>query len=148
MVQVVDSSNLVEFVQTGRVPEFKAPEAREPARAGAAPPAGAPDGKGAASDSQPAQARDANGKFTSAKEGDTTTPATARAAKSAYVEEVGIEGGENLPEAVTKAIGKKHRQMKEAEERERRETLRAIRAESEAADLKRQLAESDSKSRP
>jgi hypothetical protein len=46
---------------------------------------------------------------------------------------------EDLTEVVRRKIDNKHRQMKEAEERERRETLRAIAAEQRAEQLQRDL---------
>lgn len=140
---VVDSSNLVEFVQTGKVAPFKPPE---PAKIGAAPAADAgstPPGEGKPAASAPSQQRGADGKFTSSKEGDTTTPAAPKAPATG-----GDGGEEDLPEVVRQKINVKHRQMKEAEERERRETLRAIRAEERAELLQRQLEAGQQKSGP
>lgn len=140
---VVDSSNLIEFVQTGKVPAFKPPEAKAPPVASTAPePGSSGEAKGNAPQ-PPAQQRGADGKFTSAKEGDTTTPA------ASVTPATGADDGEkDLPEVVRQKIDKKHRQMKEAEERERRETLRAIRAEERAELLQRQLEAGQSKSGP
>jgi len=139
VAQVVDSSNLVEYTQTGKVPAFKPPGEAPVAATGNQPQSSQPGTK----QDETTQPRGAGGKFTSAKEGDTTTPASPKApATGADDDEAG------LSEVVRQKIGAKHRQMKEAEERERRETLRAIRAEGEAAELKRKLAESEQKSRP
>ncbi len=132
MPQVVDSSNHIEFIQTGKVPEFKAPTPSKPD-------AGAPTPE---TPSTPAPSRGADGKFTKPAASDTTTPAADKAPKSAEA------GEEDLPEVVRRKIDTKHRQMKEAEERERRETLRAIEAERRAEQLQRELEASRSKSGP
>lgn len=146
MPQVVDASNLVEFVQTGKAPEFKAPEAKAPAGDVAAKqPAGAVE-KGAAGGSQPTQARGADGKFTSSPAGDKTTPAATTTDKKGVGEL--DEGDVNLPEAVRQAIGKKHRQMKEAEEFARSEYRQRTAAEERAARLQSELDALKTKSGP
>ncbi len=136
--QVVDSSNLVQFVQTGKVPAFKPPE---PSKPDAGTPAAPSETKANETSAQP---RSVDGKFTSAKESDTTTPAAPSNDKKAGGERV----GDPKTDATQAAIDKKHRQMREAEERERRETLRAIKAEERAEQLQRELEASRSKSGP
>lgn len=139
---VVDSSNLIEFVQTGKVPAFKPPEPAKPA-GGAAPAAGSQGIPGTSPESPPQQQRGADGKFTAAKEGDTTSPAAPKAPAT------GDDGGEkDLTEVVRQKINTQHRLRKEAEERERRETLRAIEAERRAEQLQRELEASRPKSGP
>lgn len=137
MPQVVDSSNLIEFTQTGKVAEFKAPT-----------PAPAPaDGKGAPATpvetkgEPPAQSRGADGKFTKPGASDTTTTASPSAVKA-------DDDEKDLSEVVRQKINAKHRQAKEAEERERRETLRAIEAERRAEQLQRDLEAERRKSGP
>lgn len=157
MPQVVDASNLEQLTRTGTVPDFKPPGGT---------PAIAPETKGApaseprAPEKEPAPHHSAtqpreNGKFTSASEGDRTTPAPKKAPSAPSAQGSGEdddEGGDNLPEplreVVRKAIGKKHRQMKEAEEFARSEFRGRTAAEEKAASLQRQLDELTQKSRP
>lgn len=122
MPQVVDASNLIEFTQTGKVAAFKPPEAPKPADA----PVDA--NKETSADLQ----RDSNGKFTSQKEPAKSETAVAPSAKKEVADE-------DLSEVVRQKIDKKHRQMKEAEERERTETLRALAAERRAEQLQHEL---------
>lgn len=139
---VVDSSNLLEFVQTGKVAPFKPPEPAKPSNGEATAPAPPvlKDGKAPGSTEQ---ARSADGKFTSAKEGDTTTPAALKSPAT------GDDDGEkDLTEVVRQKINTQHRLRKEAEERERRETLRAIEAERRAEKLQQELEASRPKSGP
>lgn len=141
MPQVVNSENLQQFISTGVVPEFKAPE---PVKTEAKPAEPTPEAKpeapansegsakpeGGEAKSQPKdgeQPRDEKGKFAKA---DDAKPADG--AKSDDDEDA------ELPERVRKQIGKKHRRMMEAEEfaRERdqaaeRERIRADAAERE-----------------
>lgn len=128
MPQVVDASNLVEFVQTGKAPEFKAPEAVKPADAKkeTSAPADLP--------------RDEAGKFTKQNE-----PAKSETAAVPPKKEI---ADEDLSEVVRQKINAKHRQAKEAEERERRETLRALQAEERAERLQKQLDAQSQKSGP
>lgn len=133
MPQVVTSQNLVEFIQTGKVPEFK-PPAAEPAPA---PPAAPPPGPAA-------QARGSDGKFTSAAEGDKTTPAPAPATPKA----AGEDDDSDLSEKVRLKIAAKHRQMKEAEEFARSEYRARTAAEERAARLQQQLDAQNPKSGP
>lgn len=144
MPQVVDSSNLVEFVQTGKAAEFKAPA--PVADAGAKQPAGASEGKDTAGGPQPTQARGADGKFTTAPTGDKTIPAASSTDKKAGGEL--DEGDASLPEAVRQAIGKKHRLMKEAEEFARSEFRQRTAAEERAARLQSELDALKTKSGP
>lgn len=136
---VVTSENLAEFVSTGKVPEFKPPGAE-------ASPESKPDDKTngqangqkgdikagngtdpAAKTDNTGQARDASGKFVPADKADATSADDPE--------------DTDLPERVRKQIGKKHRQMKEAEEFAETEGRRAIAAERRAEALERELAE-------
>ncbi len=121
MPQVVDASNLVEFVQTGKAPTFKPPEAPkvEPAKETKQEVAAIP-------------ARDEAGKFTSQKETAKSESAAAPSAKKEVADE-------DLSEVVRQKIDKKHRQMKEAEEFAKSEALRALAAERRAEQLQKEL---------
>lgn len=125
MPQVVDASNLIEFTQTGKVPAFKAPEAK---------PAEAPKPEGAKETITPSAElqRDASGKFTKQTDGAKSETAATPAPKAEVADE-------DLPEVVRRKIDKKHRQMKEAEEFARSEALRALAAERRAEQLQQQL---------
>lgn len=142
---VVDSSNLIEFVQTGKVPAFKPPEPAKPA-GGAAPAAGSQGIPGTSPESPPQQQRGADGKFTAAKEGDTTSTAASKTPQAPLAGE--NDGEKDLTEVVRQKINTQHRLRKEAEERERRETLRAIEAERRAEKLQQELEASRPKSGP
>jgi hypothetical protein len=126
MPQVVDASNLLEFTTTGKVADFKPPEAPkadiEAKKQDAASPA-----------------RDDAGKFT--KQNEPAKSETAAAPKKEIADE-------DLSEVVRQKINAKHRQAKEAEERERRETLRALQAEERAERLQKQLDAQSQKSGP
>lgn len=128
MPQVVDASNLVEFVQTGKAPEFKVPEAVKPTDT--------PDVK---KQDAAIPARDDAGKFTKQNDGAKSEPAAVPKKEIA---------DEDLSEVVRQKINAKHRQAKEAEERERRETLRALQAEERAERLQKQLDAQSQKSGP
>jgi len=123
MPQVVNAQNLVEFTQTGKVAEFKPPEAKpaEPAKSEAKE-------TSAPADLQ----RDAAGKFTSQKEPAKSETAAPPSTKKEVADE-------DLSEVVRQKIDKKHRQMKEAEEFARSEALRALAAERRAEELQKQL---------
>lgn len=123
MPQVVDSSNLIEFVQTGKAPEFKAPE---PAKAPAA------EVKPEPKETTAIPARDSTGKFTSQKEPAKSETAAAPSPKKEVADE-------DLSEVVRQKIDKKHRQMKEAEEFAKSEALRAMAAERRAEQLQKEL---------
>jgi hypothetical protein len=131
MRQVVNSENLVQFVQTGKVPEFKAPD--PPAKTPDATPAPAKtEAKVDPKETSAVPARDQAGKFTKQNEpAKSETVATPPPKKEV--------ADEDLSEVVRQKIDKKHRQMKEAEERERTETLRALAAERRAEQLQQEL---------
>lgn len=137
MPQVVNSENLIEFVQTGKAPQFKPPAAPGPDRP-VAPPINGTDASVPASPSAaPAPTpkepvRDASGKFTKPPEGDKTTPAAASSDKDE-------DGEADLPEVVRRKIDKKHRQLKEAEEFAKSEWRRAHEAEQRAEQLEQRL---------
>ena len=141
-MQVVTSENFQQLIETGKVAEFKAPEAPKPAVAEVATNgAKAPVAEVAPNGSD--QPRDATGKFTKAAEGDKTTVAVG--AKPAESDD---EGGDDLPEHVRKVIGKKHRLQKEAEEFARDQWRERQAAETRAEKLQRELEEERAKSRP
>lgn len=146
-MQVLTSENFTEFVSTGKVPEFKPPEAPKP---GEIPPVDGKNGAKQADSSNPAEKSDApargpDGKFTKAADGDKTTP-TDKAAKTA---DAGAdEGDDDLPEAARRRIGKKHRQMKEAEEFASSAYRARLAAEERAEKAEAKLRESQTKSQP
>lgn len=123
--QVVTPENHVEFIQTGKVAEFKAPDAKaepevKPADATAAQPAKEAEVK--PSEDKP---RDEQGKFKK--------------------EEAKADSGDDddvaaQTEKVRKIINKKHRQMMEAQEFATGEGRRALQAEKRAAELEREIA--------
>jgi len=123
MPQVVNAENLIEFTQTGKVAEFKAPEpkAAEPAKA-------EPKETSAPAELQ----RDSSGRFTSQKEPAKSETAAPPSTKKEVADE-------DLSEVVRQKIDKKHRQMKEAEEFARSEALRALAAERRAEQLQKEL---------
>lgn len=142
-MQVVTSENYQQLVTTGRVDEFKPPEAAKPADGGN----GAEVAKPATTESTPSGSnppRDESGRFTKAEEAGKSS--TAVGAKPTEPDD--DEGGDNLPEHARKVIGKKHRAMKEAEEFGRQQWTRAQAAETRAEQLERQLQESKAQSRP
>lgn len=111
MAQVVTSENMAEFIQTGKVEEFKPPEAKDPE--------------------------------VKASEEVKETP----------------KGDDDLPDGVKakvdKIIGKKHKEMKEAEEFGKAQYLEKLAAEKQAEQLKadrdalaERLAQYETKSRP
>jgi hypothetical protein len=120
MPQVVDASNLIEFTTTGKVADFKPPEAPKVETP-------APEAK---KETSAVPARDEAGKFTKQNE-----PAKSEAA-AAPKKEI---ADEDLSEVVRQKIDKKHRQMKEAEEFARSEALRALAAERRAEQLQQEL---------
>ncbi len=143
MPQVVNSENHVQFVTTGSVPEFVAPTTPEakpdakPTESTAAQPK--PDTNGAASTEAEVKA-----KADAAAKGEPARDETGKFVKADEVKTDGKKADDldpddaELPERVKRQIGKKHRQMKEAEEfaRERdqaaeRERIRADAAERE-----------------
>jgi hypothetical protein len=131
-MQVVDSGNLIEFVQTGKVPEFKPPESAAPAPVKDTAPASDPKVT-ASPESAPkgTPQRDGDGKFTKAAEPDKNAPTAATAGK---------DGEEDaLPERAQARIDKKHRAMREAEEREQVALRRLQDAERRAEEAERKL---------
>lgn len=143
MPQVVDAANLLEFTKTGKVPEFKPPVTEPPK---SEPEQAAAPAKDPTKEAPKQEAvRNDKGQFTKPPEGDKT------AATAATAEQEKHEGGDDLseadlPEKVRKVIGKKHRAMKEAEEREQLALRRANQAELRAAEVERKLR--DQKSGP
>lgn len=125
MTQVVTNENMLEFIEKGKVAEFKAPEPADakPEEKRETPP------------------RDVNtGEFVKAN--------GEKAPKEEKVEEkaaqpAGDEDPEDadLPERVRKQIGKKHRAMKEAEEFAADAYRKRLSAEERAEQLEREIAE-------
>lgn len=140
-MQVVTNDNFQQLIETGKVAEFKAPEAPKPAAEVATNGAKQPASETAPNGSE--QPRGADGKFTKAAEGDKNT--TAAGATPAEPDD---EGGDDLPEHARKVIGKKHRAMKEAEEFGKEQFLKRTAAETRAEKLERDLQEERAKSRP
>lgn len=122
--QVVTNENIQQLIETGKVDDFVPPKAEEP-KAEARP-----EPK---SDDKTEQARDASGKFVKAE---------------ADKVDDGADDDENLPEKVRKIIGKKHREMKEAEEFAEREYNERKAAERRAEKLEAELEAERQKSRP
>lgn len=145
MAQVLTNDNMVEFIQTRQVPEFKAPEG-DAAKAAAESKA-ATDAAKADSAAAVDQARDiTTGKFVKA-DGE-KTPKEEKAAPAAESDE--DDDGAGLPDPIKKKIdrliAKKHKAMKEAEEFGRDEARRALAAEARAEAAERQIAELRAKS--
>ena len=131
-VQVVTNENMVEFIQTGKVPEFKPPEPAQAApKSDAEPPA------------KPAVERAPDGKFTKAEKPDTNAPTAPNAGK----EDHEVEDAD-LPERAQKRIGQKHRLWKEAQEETARERNLRQAAEKRAEEAERKLNTSNPKSDP
>lgn len=143
MPQVVDSSNLVQLVTTGSVPEFKAPEAAKPevkptdapdAKTTDTPKEGgqakAADGAAKADAGKEEPARDESGKFVKADD----------AAKAAPGDD---DETDSLPEPIKKKIdrivGKKHRRMADAEDFARERDADAVRERARADAAEREL---------
>lgn len=141
-IQVLTNENFQQFVETGKVDAFKPPEEKAPPAASTAPENGSSGEAKAKAPSPPAQPRGADGKFTPAKEGDKTA-----AASSDSTATVDDDDEKDLPEVVRQKIGKKHRQMKEAEEFAKGAYRKQLEAEQRAEQLQRQL-EAKTKSRP
>lgn len=134
-MQVVTPDNFQQLIETGKVPEFKAPEVAKPTEVVQEP------------------ARGTDGKFVSAesdvdkqteKQDKTDTGATPEKT-AAQAEDDGDEG---LSEKVRKKIGAKHRAMKEAEEFAEQQYNERKAAERRAEKLEQELNELKSKSRP
>ena len=125
MAQVVTAENNVEFITTGKVAEFKPPEE---SKADASPDAGTGETKTV--EEKPAQAE---GDLKDRNDDGTFKP---KAEKSAA--ETDAEDAE-LPDRVRRQIGKKHRQMMEAQEFARERDAAAEIAEKRAAAAEREL---------
>lgn len=126
-MQVVDSSNLLEFTKTGKVPDFKPPEAVK-VEAKAEP----------AKEEVGGESRNEKGQFAKKDEQDKSTATAATAENNEGSDDLAEA---DLPEKVRKVIGKKHRAMKEAEEREQRALQRVNQAEQRAAEAERKFRE-------
>lgn len=130
-MQVVTSENFEQFVTTGKVDPFVPPveAGKEPAKEGE-------------------QARGPDGKFV------TSIPASDEGvAKEVNKDHAAKTAGDDdddpdLPEKVRLKIGKKHRQMREAEEFAEREFDKRKAAETRAEQAERRAAELEAKSRP
>lgn len=140
-IQVVTQDNFQQLVETGKVPEFKPPEAAKPAAETKT--AGGETKTDEASSTPSTQARGADGKFTKPPGGDKTS--TAASPKSATDDE---DGDADLSEVVRQKIGKQHRLRKEAEEFAKGAYRKQLEAEQRAEQLQQQLKESQTKSRP
>lgn len=129
-IQVVTPQNFQQLVETGKVDEFKPPAAAKPAEEKTPPAGAAPSKEGQA----PSPPRGSDGKFTKAEGSDKTAPA------SSSTPATGDDDDEkDLPEVVRQKIGKKHRQMKEAEEFAKAAYRKQLEAEQRAEQLQRQL---------
>lgn len=130
-VQVVTPENFQQLIETGKVDDFKPPEAAKPTEKTEKP--------GEVTETAKTPERAADGKFTKAADGDKT---------SAAPESDDDEGEEGLSETVRRKIAKKHRSMKEAEEFARSSYGKQLAAETRAEKLQRELEEERAKSRP
>lgn len=130
MAVVVNSENIVEFLETGKAPEFKPPAPGDAVNAEAGKEG---DGKTAAADADSGkdlQERNEDGTFkTKAEPTDKAEPADGDAEDA------------ELPERVRRQIGKKHRQMMEAQEFARERDSDAAAEKARADTLQRQLDE-------
>jgi hypothetical protein len=125
-MQIVTSENFQQFVETGKVPEFKPQETKaEPDKV--EPP------------------RDAEGKFVKA---DVDKPIEKEDKSESAGATPEDDGDEGLSEKVRKKIGAKHRAMKEAEEFAEQQYNERKAAERRADNLFKELEEVKSKSRP
>lgn len=130
-MQVVTSENFQQLIETGKVPDFKPPEAPK-ADAKVEEPAKEP-------------ARAADGTFAEVK-ADKVDDKAAPAAE----DDDGLTPDEKarFTEQISRKIGAKHRQMKEAEEFGRNQYLERLAAEKRAEALEHELGELKEKSRP
>lgn len=131
-IQVTTPQNFQQLIETGKVDAFVPPEGSKQAEKAAE--------SGAVSKTAETPGRGADGKFTKAADSDTSTPTGA-------TPEVD-EGGDDLPEKARKAIGKKHKQMKEAEEFASKSYRERLAAETRAEQAEAKLREAEAKSRP
>jgi hypothetical protein len=133
-IQVTTPQNFQQLIETGKVDAFVPPEGGKKPDSAAKP-----DDTSKSAETPP---RGADGKFTKAAEGDTSTTAGAKP------EVDDDEGGDDLPEKARKVIGKKHRAMKEAEEFASKSYRERLAAETRAEQAEARLRESEAKSRP
>src|SRR6185503_13441900 len=141
MAQVLTNENMVEFIQTRQVQEFKAPEAKSepanPSEAAAAKPADS----ATASAAEPAKAerpRAEDGKFVKAEEAKKEEPA-AKAADDDEHDDDGAKLSDAVKRKIDKIVAKKHRAMKEAEEFARDEYRERKAAVERAEALQREI---------
>lgn len=127
-MQVVTSENFQQFVETGKVPEFKPPEAP----------------KADTKVEEPEKARAADGTFAEAK----TDKVEDKAAPAEDDDGLTPDEKARFTEQISKKIGAKHRQMKEAEEFGRSQYLERLAAEKRADALEQENTELKQKSRP
>lgn len=143
MAQVVSSENLVEFISTGKVAEFKPPEAAKSADPAADPAAKSGEtgakknGADAAGSVQP---RSTDGTFASPS-GEKSPSEKGTAAPQPAVDGDSDPDGEGLTEHARRVIAKKHRRQKEAEEFARERDADAAAERRRADGLQRQLDE-------
>lgn len=133
-MQVVTSENFQQLVQTGKVDEYKPPEApKADAKA-----VDLPTKESIADREQP---RGEDGKFV-AKDTEVKADKVEEAAKAAVDDD---DEDADLPERVKRQIGKKHRAMKEAEEyaRELRADREAERARADRAEAALKAAQGE-----
>lgn len=134
MATVVNSDNLIEFVTTGKVADFKPPEAP----AATTEPAQAQEGNKEGAEQKPVdgdkglQDRNADGTFKAAAD-TASEKSDDRSTESGEIDDAA------LPEIVRRKIGKKHRQMMEAQEFARERDAAAEIAEKRAAAAEREL---------
>ncbi len=131
-MQVITPENQLEFITTGKVADFKPPDAKSEAKPDVKPEDGAaptPDATKVAEGEKPKDEpkRDADGKFVKAGE----KPADGASGDA--------DEDAKLTEKVTRLINKKHREMKEAQEFATGEGRRAIEAERRAEQLQRDI---------
>jgi hypothetical protein len=140
MAQVVTNENMLEFIQTRQVPEFKAPDAKaepaKPSEAAAVKPADS--ATDAAKDPAKAERpRAEDGKFVKADE--TKEDPAAKAADDDEHDDDGAKLSDAVKRKIDKIVAKKHRAMKEAEEFGREEYRERKAAVERAEALQREL---------
>ena len=136
-VQVVTNDNIQEFISTGKVAPFVPPTAEVEAKAPDAKPEGDKAAPASPSEGETKQPRASDGKFespTGEKPGETKGKAAPQPADD-------DPDAANLTEHARRVIGKKHRQMKEAEEFARKRDADAAAERARADSLQRQLDE-------
>jgi hypothetical protein len=133
MVQVVTNENIVELIQTGKVAEFKAPDAKPEEKPLEVKPSdvASKEDVGARLEDKP---RGEDGKFVAKDK-------TEGAAKAEVDDPADENFGADLPERVTRQMARKHKAMKEAEEFGRQEYRDRRAAEERAERAERALAE-------